>query len=77
VKIYISIEQSNKFGSAESLYWGDGDLTIAADTLLASRGASGYDSRHTDYLSPLGSRTICLSRSAQDGPGWFLVESVI
>lgn len=73
--IYTDHEQCSTFGVE---YFGPATLTIAADTLLASKG-NGYDEQHTSFLRSLGERTLVLSRTAFDpiGPGWWIVKGVL
>ena len=71
--IYTDQEQCERFGTP---YFGSGELVIAADTLLQSKGGDGYDSEHTEFLSQFGGDTLVLSRKDDDriGPGWWRVE---
>jgi len=71
--IYTDQEQCNRFNAP---YFGSGELVIAADTLLQSKGGDGYDSEHAGFLSKFGGDTLVLSRKDGDriGPGWWRVE---
>jgi hypothetical protein len=73
--IYTDREQCEDFSVK---YFGAAKLTIAADTLLRSKG-SGYDEQHTTFLRSLGGRTLVLSRTEKDpiGPGWWSVKEVL
>jgi hypothetical protein len=52
----------------------EAELVIAASTLLASKD---YDKRHRDYLGGLGEKTIILTRTPEQNPGWWRVSEVI
>ena len=71
--IYTDREQCQRF---DIPYFDSGELVIAADTLLQSKGGDGYDSEHTEFLSQFGGDTLVLSRKDDDriGPGWWRVE---
>lgn len=71
--IYTDREQCQRF---DIPYFDSGELVIAADTLLQSKGGDGYGSEHTEFLSKFGSDTLVLSRTDSDpiGPGWWRVE---
>ena len=71
--IYTDRDQCQQF---DAPYFGEGELVIAADTLLRSKGGDGYDSEHTEYLSRFGGKTLVLTRKGSDtiGPGWWRVE---
>tara|TARA_R110000824_G_scaffold334179_1_gene520740 strand:+ start:720 stop:953 length:234 start_codon:yes stop_codon:yes gene_type:complete len=49
-------------------------LVIAASTLLASKD---YDQEHREYLGFFGSATIILTRTPEQGPGWWKVTEVL
>lgn len=75
--IYTDRQQCAHFAVA---YFGPATLTIAADTLLASKVRSGgYDEQHTAFLSRFGEKTLVLVRTEQDtiGPGWWRVKEVV
>lgn len=75
--IYTDQSQCDYF---KAPYFGDGELVVAADTLLASKVRSGgYDEQHTAYLSRLGGKTLVLSRKGNDkiGPGWWRLKEVL
>ena len=71
--IYIDREQCGRLGAP---YTEPGELIIAADTLLHSKGGSGYDSEHAEFLSQFGGQTLVLTRTAEDriGSGWWRVK---
>lgn len=71
--IYTDQEQCNRFNAP---YFDSGELVIAADTLLQSKGGDGYDSEHAEFLSQFGGDTLVLTRKGDDriGPGWWRVE---
>ena len=75
--IYTDRSQCDYFGAP---YFGGGELVVAADTLLASKGPSGgYDAEHTAFLSSFGGKTLVLIRTETDtiGPGWWRVKEVL
>ena len=67
--LYTSHEQCLYFSVP---YYGAGQFTVMADTLLQSK-PGGYDSQHTDFLTSLGSERLSLKRDDPDtiGPGWW------
>lgn len=71
--IYTDQEQCERF---DAPYFDSGELVIAADTLLCSKGGDGYDTPHVEFLSQFGGQTLVLSRKDGDriGPGWWRVE---
>ena len=52
----------------------EAELVIAASTLLSSKN---YDQEHRDYLGSFGSKTIVLTRTPEQGPGWWRVTEVV
>ena len=50
------------------------ELVIAASTLLSSKD---YDREHRDYLGSFGSKTIVLTRTPEQRPGWWRVTEVV
>ena len=75
--IYTDSQQCAHFAVA---YYGPATLTVAADTLLASKVRSGgYDEQHTTFLSSFGEQTLVLVRAESDpiGPGWWRVKGVL
>jgi hypothetical protein len=60
-------------------YFGDGELVVAADTLLTSKRNGGYDEQHTAFLSSFGEKTLVLERGENDkiGPGWWRLKEVL
>lgn len=73
--LYTDRQQCADFAVA---YFGPATLTIAADTLLRSKG-NGYDEQHTTFLRNLGESTLVLARTDADplGPGWWRVKEVL
>ncbi len=58
-------------------YYDAGRLVVAADTLLKSKKGDGYDTKHTEYLSSFGSKTLLLVRDENTAPGWWKVERAV
>lgn len=71
-QIYLDMEQCHDFGI--SYYEGD-KISLPADVILRSKKSSGYDVAHSDFLKPKGSRVLHLSKTPEDAPGWYTVES--
>ena len=70
VRVYLDAAQVVYFGLPRGAYFDDARLIVAADTLLKSRD---YDRAHRALLVPLGGRTLVLTRTADEAPGWFVV----
>lgn len=65
--IYLDAEQCEDF---EVGYFKSSTLRVSADALLRSKG-NGYDKKHIDLLSPMGSSEIHIIRDEGDAPGWY------
>ena len=65
--IYLDRDQCDDFNVN---YFGGSVIRIPADALLRSK-RNGYDRKHVDLLSPLGSEIIHLIRDEGDAPGWY------
>jgi len=71
-QIYLDREQCYNFDIS---YYEEGKISLPADVILQSKGYSGYDQIHQDFLKPMGNRIIHLSKTSNDAPGWYTVES--
>lgn len=65
MRIYLDRDQCNTFGVA---YFDAASTLIAADAVLRSKD---YDQEHRDFLEPLGSSTLRVTRKEADPPGWY------
>ncbi len=71
-QIYLDREQCYDFGIS---YYEDGKISLPADVILRSKKSSGYDESHQNFLGPMGSKIVHLSKTSSDAPGWYTVEN--
>jgi len=67
-KIYTDMEQCVELCVN---YFNGRQLVVRANQLLKSKD---YDSEHREFLEPLGSTLLHLTRDDSDDPGWWRVE---
>ena len=70
-QIYFDRQQCDDFGIS---YYEGGKISLPADVILRSKG-NGYDRKHRDFLEPMGRALVHLSKTSDDAPGWYTVES--
>ena len=70
-EVYTDMVQCEHFGVP--YFEREAKLVVAASTLLQSKE---YDTGHTEFLSALGSHTLIMERTADQGPGWWRVSEV-
>ena len=78
-KIYLDRDQCDQFLIE---YFDTCNACLPASTILNSK-RNGYDSKHREFLEPLGNSLVLLAREGKvstetswDAPGWYRVQGV-